>query len=566
MFCVKCGHPIDDGNAFCANCGAAIENASSEEVQTVSPLDTQPENTARKKNKSLLLLICAGVVALAAIVALLLNFGGLKNWFVRSVSTPEDLMATAYKTAAAQALAPAMESYGSSFKAIQDGKYASSGQIAFKPGQQILDMLSYAVYGGEGDMSWLSDIRLGVDYALEGGLQKNVLGIGLGENAIASVELITDAENSRQYIRVPELNEQALWMDMSQGEDLSSVDMSKLYEAMPSAETVGQLVGRYMDILLSGFSSVEKKSETLSLDGISQDVTVLEAYIDHADMIETAIAFLEQLKQDPDIKAVLVDLNPWFNDMMKQSMSSYYDYAESEYEPQDLYTEFTAQIDASLAQLREELSNADPENHLYLYTYLDEDNNIVGVKLSISGMEETVSCMTLTQAGQFSTEMILGGLQIKGSGVEQSSLSGSYAVMVENEKILDITLENVTEASGVICLEPSAVFLADVAEEMGLDAGMVSMADIMLRISTESTAQNSHYTVSVLSNEVSIVELEISGEVTEVGEILLPADALDANDEEAAFNWLMGLDLEDVMGKLQEAGVPEELFAALLQG
>lgn len=565
MFCVKCGHPMEDGDDFCANCGAEAEKniLTETEEELASDVQTDDAGTA-KKSANPLLLITAGVVVLAAIVVLLLNFGTVKSWFVRSVTSPEELLKTVYKTSAAECLSPVLESYGKAFDSGEGQKLSSQAQIVLKPGETVLDTVALALYGGEADMSWLSDVRLETEFSIQGSLQKNVIGLGLGENDIVSLEMITDSENQKQYLTVPELSEQSLLMDMSQNTDISSVDMTKLYDAMPSGQVIQSIAERYMDILLGGFSNVEKKTETLTLDPISQEVTVLEAYIDHVDLLEVAIAVLEQAKQDEDLKAVLEDLGPWYNDMMEQSMAFDYEYSDTSFEPLDLYAEMIAGIDASLAELQEQLADADPENYLYLYTYLDQNNGIIGIKLVVSGMEEPVSCLTLTQDGQFVSEILFGDMQVNGSGNEADSLNGSYTVSVESEKLLDVKLENITQTSGVVYLEPSAALLAGIAEDMGMDAGMVSMADVVLRISAEGTDENSQCTISVLSNEVSLFELDISGEMKEFQEFDLPVNVADSSDEEASYSWLMGLDIAGLITNLTEAGVPEELFTAMM--
>jgi hypothetical protein len=284
--------------------------------------------------------------------------------------------------------------------------------------------LAYAVYGGEGDMSWLSEIRLDVDFAIKNKLQKNVLGLGLGEHDILSLELTTDSENKKQYLAIPELSDQAVLMDMSQTPELQSADMTKLYDALPSGQTIKQIFDRYLDILLHGCSNVEKHTQEVTLGEITQKLTVLEAMTDEADLIEVTAKLLEQAKQDQDIKEVLEALDPWYQDMLKQSMDSYYDSANAN-SSQTLYEEFIAEVDATLADLQEQLKNADPYNQMTVYTYLDDRYHIVGIKLEATDMEETVSGMALCQDGQTSVQIIMGDTQLTGNGHIDENVTGS---------------------------------------------------------------------------------------------------------------------------------------------
>lgn len=566
MYCIKCGHPLDDGMEFCPNCGAEIHKVSVDtDGENPAPHAQSTENVEQGKNLKPLILIGAGLLLLVALVMLFINFGALKNWFVGIFTTPEELMVNVYKATANAVLEPVLQEYDENLSDGNQDSLSSRAQILVKPGQQILNTLAYAVYGGEGDMSWLSEIRLDVDFAIKNKLQKNVLGLGLGEHDILSLELITDSENKKQYLAIPELSDQAVLMDMSQTPELQSADMAKLYDALPSGQTIKQIFDRYLDILLHGCSNVEKYTQEVTLGEITQKLTVLEAMTDEADLIEVTVKLLEQAKQDQDIKEVLEALDPWYQDMLKQSMDSYYDSVDAD-SSQTLYEEFIAEADAMLADLQEQLKNTDPDNQMTVYTYLDDRYHIVGIKLEATDMEETVSGMALCQDGQTSVQIIMGDTILTGSGQIDESVGGSFELFAGEDKMLDIKLENVTESAGTVYLEPSAILMTELAEQMGVDnsdVGMMGMADVVLRVCYEETEESSKSSVTVLSNDVSVLELIITGEMTQQQEITLPVNAVDLNEEEAAYNWLAGLNVEGVIQKIADAGVPEELFASL---
>ena len=567
MYCIKCGHPLDDGMEFCPNCGAQIHKVSVEtEGEEPAPHVKSTEYTESGKNLKPFIMIVAGLILLVALVMLLINFGALKNWFVGLFTTPEELLVNVYKATANAVLEPVLQEYDENLSQGNQESVSSRAQILVKPGQQILDTLAYAVYGGEGDMSWLSEIRLDVDFAIKNKLQKNVLGLGLGEHDILSLELTTDSENKKQYLAIPELSDQAVLMDMSQTPELQSADMTKLYDALPSGQTIKQIFDRYLDILLHGCSNVEKHTQEVTLGEITQKLTVLEAMTDEVDLIEVTAKLLEQAKQDQDIKEVLEALDPWYQDMLKQSMDSYYDSANAN-SSQTLYEEFIAEVDATLADLQEQLKNADPDNQMTVYTYLDDRYHIVGIKLQATDMEETVSGMALCQDGRISVQIIMGDTQLTGNGQIDESVSGSYELFAGKDKMLDIKLENVTDSAGNVYLEPSAILMTELAEQMGVDnsgSGMMGMADVVLRVCYEEAEKSSKSSVTVLSNDISVLELIVSGEITQQQEITVPVNAVDLNAEEAAYNWLAGLNVEGVIQKITDAGVPVELFASLL--
>lgn len=564
MYCLECGHPIDEEVEVCPNCGAQLHKMSVEtEEEKTASVTLSEDNASPRKNSKLFLMIGAGVVVLAALVMLLVNFGAVKNWFTGLFVSPEDLFVNVYKGTANAVLEPILQEYDKNLKKGGADAIAGDGQILVKPGKQMLDTLAYSIYGGAGDMSWLSEVRFDVAVAINDKLQKNVVVLGLGDQDILSLELIADSENQKQYLTVPELSGQGLVIDMSQMQELQEADMTKLYAAMPSGQVIKQIFDRYADILLGGFSNIEKNTEEVTLGGITQELTVLTAMIDQTDMIEVAIKLLEQAKQDQDIKKILEDMEPWYQDMV----------AQNAYEPLDkdehlsLYEEFIEEIDATLADLQEQLKKADPENQMYLYTYLGKDYHIAGIKVQATGMEAPVSFMMLSQDSQFAAEFFLDDTKVTGSGQFGDSMSAGYELFVGADKMLDLKLESVTQTAGVIYLEPSAALMMELFEEMGVDsasAGMLGMADIVLRINYEENEDTSKSAVTLLSNDTSILEVVVSGEMTEPQEIKVPENAVDVNNEDAIYNWAAGLDIEGIFENITQAGVPEELFASLL--
>lgn len=561
MYCIKCGYPAEDGNVFCGKCGAKLQEplviSEDEESKQNS---TQEKNAAANKLKPMLL-IGAGAVVLVALVLIILNFSAVKNWLVKSASSPEDLLLIAYKNYLSTASAPFMDKYEEMLTAVETANFKNQSTIILKPGKQVLDMACNTISAGEGDMSWLSEVRLDVDLAMRDELQENAFTVGLGDQDIFSLNLITDSSNQKMYITIPELNRKSLMIGMDQNSGIGYTNMAELYEALPSRQMLEQLAVRYMGILLGGFSNVEKYSETLTLDGISQNVTVLEAYIDHADLLDVSDTLLKQIKKDENIKQILEDLNPWYNDLMEQSMTPYNGYFDSGYEPVDLYEELIAAVEDALDELEDEFETADPDNYLCFYTYLDNSNQIIGINLLISGMEEPLSSLTVSEDGRYASQILVGDMQISGSGPVSDAFNGSFVLCVDNEKLFDIKAENVTQTAGVVSFELSTAAREMLAEGMGLP----NADNVVLGICFEDNGNDEQCTISIITDDEPLFELFISGKTQNSAEIILPKNAVQSDDEEAAFNWLIGCDFEKLFSNLSDAGLPEDFLTALLQ-
>ena len=561
MYCIKCGHPAEDGNVFCGKCGAKLQEplviSEDEESERNS---SQEKNAAAKKLKPMLL-IGAGAVVLVALVLIIMNFGAVKNWLLKSASSPEDLLLIAYKNYLSTASTPLMDKYEEMLTAVEDANFKNQSTIILKPGKQALDMACNTIYAGEGDVSWLSEVRLDVDLSIRNELQESAFTVGLGGQDIVSLNSITDSSNQKMYITIPELNPQSLIIDTNQNSGIGYANMAELCEALPSRQMLEQLAARYMGILLGGFSNVEKYSETLTLDGISQNVTVLEAYIDHADLLDVSDTLLKQIKDDENIKQILDDLNPWYNDLMEQSMTPYNGYFESGYEPVDLYEALIAAVEDALDELEDEFDTADPDNYLCLYTYLDNSNKIIGINLLISDMEEPLSILTVSEDGRYASQILVGNMQISGSGSVSDAFDGNFVLCVDNEKLFDIKAENVTQTAGMISFELSEAAREMFSEEMGL-----SNADkIVFGICFEDNGNDEQYTISIIIDDEPLFELFISGKTQNSAEIILPENAVQSDDENVAINWLTGCDFEKLFSNLSDAGLPEDFLNALLQ-
>ena len=58
----------------------------------------------------------------------------------------------------------------------------------------------------------------------------------------------------------------------------------------------------------------------------------------------------------------------------------------------------------------------------------------------------------------------------------------------------------------------------------------------------------------------------MDSKLTNGGMITVPSNAIDAMDEEALMYWMMSMDVEGLIQRLEEAGVPYEILEGLMYG
>lgn len=82
MRCLNCGNELNDGDAFCGNCGCPVAGGMPPAENTVlsQPEASVPPKSAPKSKKPVAIVVAAlAVVVIAAVVAVLLTVGGRRN-------------------------------------------------------------------------------------------------------------------------------------------------------------------------------------------------------------------------------------------------------------------------------------------------------------------------------------------------------------------------------------------------------------------------------------------------------------------------------------------------------
>ena len=593
MICKNCGTELEDGALFCENCGSPVgqeinqEQASSEPVEdtyeeeVAEQVDTEEEPSitfdapegdapAPKSKGKLIALIGLGAIVILAVV-LLLNLSAIKAWYVRTVASPEELLSSIYKDGVAEQISEASGSLEIVKQAYGDGNQTMSGEAHVKFGEQILNLLETAVYGGDGDMSWLSDIAIDYELTQSDPYVQAVIGLGLGEHSIISLEAINNSETGQQWIKIPELNDQAL--TMTSATEMVSVETpysNVIVNSLPSGEVLSELYSSLMDIILNGFSGVDKKTVTLTSGAVSQEVLVLEAKMSEESMMRALIRLLEYLKQDTEVKVFFDKVNAEYQAMIEENSHI----LGAIVEDADVYAEFVKAVDAAIAELNAELPNCDTENYLVLYTYINDDNKIAGIQLDVFGSIDNPGTqlyfVNLMNNEQFAVEFVAGDFKLTGEGTSGDSTNSTYKIIADEEvfatfKLIDFK-SGVTASSGTMRIEPGAAMMEQLTE--GMDSGMVSLlglSNFALQIDMDTTLESAEMVVAFLANDNNLFSVEYTITLGEAKQIVVPETAVDATDNMASYQWLMNLDVETVMNNLKTAGISEELINALVE-
>lgn len=597
MFCTKCGKEIQEGNAFCTNCGAAVMGAAAkpEPAPQTPPVKAPQEEfilgsaaeVPAKKKFSPKILIPIGIVAvvIAAVLAVVLNWGSISQLFGGSMkpgdptgeatdpseSTTETVDNSQMSDAEymryveSQSAGNLMNAIGGAYGTLLQPHSAGSVEAELHIGDDLLSMLeeSYRNSTGEDmDFSFLSYITLSGDFRQQGSLAQSDLGLLLGNTRILTLNVIMDTAGQTLYLACPELNDDFLMAPIDTPEGMAGLsDMSALLEALPDENTLRSLLGRYIDIVFANLDQVTRSTETLELDGLKQDCTVLTVRIGQEDAWKAAKAVLNEAKEDPELKDLIKNLGSFVN-------------AGNDDEPVDAYQAFTDWVQNALEELDSE-DEFNTENYFNLITYVDGTDTVIGRELRLcqSGtVRDLFSCKTVTSGDEFRFELVLdsrredaASVRIDGAGTaKDGTTDGTYTFsLLLNGQLQEMLIAEVSGdgSNGTIRLEPTAA-LMNMIVFGGDNAGFLS--DIALELEYNISDTHASYQLKLLASDVFLASLKLSASYgTAEEEIRVPDNAVDVMDQDALMAWTGNLSFDEILSNLEKAGVPQQLLELL---
>ena len=629
MYCNYCGKELKDGAVFCTSCGNRVPQpepvAAAPQVQTapgsqvfvqeqpviqtqlpvhepviqqtyvpqepveqpqtfyadpVAPaqdpftLNQEPIQKPRKKglSKGKIAAIAIGAVVLVAAVLVVLNFGAIQNFFLRN-SSPDQIMKSVEKEEIGQVVNSVTDVYGNLMDSFESGNNAGEGTLRIVLSDDTMAMLQDMLYaqGVDMDLSFLQRIDLNAYYNIQDSMEQVTMGVGLGDVRILTLDMIMDMDRMTLWLGIPELSGEYVEFDfadlgMSSGGMTGVMGMGMLEDlsaCLPSEEVVNSLLNKYIGIALDQISKVERSEGTLEAQGVSMDCVCLKSTIDEKTALNMAIAVLKEARNDQQIKTIIQDVASYVAEMSGVPAS----------EVSNVYSQFQESVDIALEELNEQMEYCG-EEAIYYYDYLDSNNAVIGRRLSLGEGMPDLYYYTVYNGNEHAFIADLQEVKITGSGTKNGNLtSGTYYLSVNGADMLQIEIINMDEArlekneiSGTIGLSFTSEFAEMMAYE-DMDAYTASMiSSLELQLEMDQTANTSVMNLKVLFNEVEMFGIYMDSKLTNGGTITVPSNAIDAMDEEALMYWMMSMDVEGLIQRLEEAGVPYEILEGLMYG
>ncbi len=558
MFCEKCGGPIKSGDKVCGQCGHAVacefevEQAKAEETQTVV------EEPKKKKSKGKVFAVIL-VLALLVVGVGVAKGAEIVNAIRQSTMKPEEYYQYIEARETKELVSDIADDYGetvSNAKAAKDTEQSGTMDVTFALGERVLDVLK-EVSGT--DLSWLDKAGMTVDvYGKGTNFFYTGLSTQLGEKNLIGANMIWDLEAGKLYLRVPELDERYLLMDMesffkqSMGMSLEEFnkildDSVAMYDGLPDQKQVQKLLEKYVDLVVSKLTDVEKEEDVLAAGDVSQKCTVLTITVDEDTLEEIAELVIETALTDKELEEFVIAV-------AKQQNA----------EPETVYRELLNELEAA----KSELNELDMDGEIQLQVWVDAKGEVVGRSFEYEeGYSLYSASYSFPKDGKKSGIEIaaeLNGIKIKLEGSATKSggkWDGAADLKISTAKLAEITFENAEfdeRVTGTFVLSPGKM-----VGELLTGAGAAFKADeLALQLDLDGTDKKQTIGVKLLLKEELLAAVDTAIVSGENQKVAIPEESATVNmeDAEAMAAYRENVNMETLLQILTDAGVPKELL------
>lgn len=480
------------------------------------------------------------------------------------------------KAAFAKAIEEMCTEYAADLSQLDTEKVQGNAKITLNlddGGKAIAGMLSPV------DISWLDQASLDTNVVVSDTTLTEFMDVDVNGTKICTVEYYMDTVNSVIYMRIPELNDGYIKMDLLQlTEDAeeeiendssfsTSMDISEAMSSyfstldnLPAADIVQTILTRYSDIFFDNVADAENPGTQDAVAGdVHQELNVLEGHVTQKEAISMLQQILDAAKEDEELKGLIESWTEVLND------------------PQYTYDTF---LDA-LTELRDEVDvNIDDtdESGFILRAWVDGDGEVVGRQILMdegNGEENLVSYLATTDGDKRGFTLQLSAdsesFALEGSGeMNGDLLSGTYTVLADGETIAQIDVTDYdTKATQEGNWNGTYTFsgVPEVAEDGSTYDPFGGMQLVFTTAGKD--ADNVDWNLALVSSGVSLGSVSLTenneGEALETADIASLTDVYDFSVDDDVENYVSSMDLTTITDSLTSAGMPEGWLDSVME-
>lgn len=491
--------------------------------------------------------------------------------------------ADSYKETEKAAFAKAIQEMGADYAQdlaqIGDGAVKGNAEIKLSlddGGKAILGMLTPV------DISWLEDASMDTKVNLNEGTMIETMDVKVNGTKICTIEYYFDTENSEVYMRIPELNEGYIKMNMEQmtqeaeaemeeeGMDSSFSTSMDLADAMnsyfstldnlPEADALTSILTRYSDIIFDNMTDGENPGTQSSAAGdVSQELTVLEGHVTQAEAQPMFQQILDTAKTDEELKGLIESWTEAMND------------------PEYSYDTFLQAIEDLEKDLDGEIDESDTSGFV-LRAWVDDNGEVVGREvLADDGEQEEslFSYLCTTDGDQRGFSFTMGSdedsVGLYGSGTLSGDvLSGTYTFTSggEDAVVIEVADYDTKAVENGIWKGTYTISGAPIEDEDGNSYD--PFGGIQLIFTTDGKDENNmEWNLTLAANGVSLGALSITGgnegEDLEAVDFASLTDVYDFSNDADVEKFGEDVNMDTITANLTSAGMPDGWLESVME-
>lgn len=491
--------------------------------------------------------------------------------------------ADSYKETEKAAFAKAIQEMGADYAQdlaqIGDGAVKGNAEIKLSlddGGKAILGMLTPV------DISWLEDASMDTKVNLNEGTMIETMDVKVNGTKICTIEYYFDTENSEVYMRIPELNEGYIKMNMEQmtqeaeaemeeeGMDSSfsaSIDMADAMNSyfstldnLPEADALTSILTRYSDIIFDNVEDAENPGTQSAAAGeVSQELTVLEGHVTQAEAQPMFQQILDTAKTDEELKGVI---EGW---------------TEAMDDPEYSYDTFLQAIEDLEKDLDGEIDESDTSGFV-LRAWVDDNGEVVGREvLADDGEQEEslFSYLCTTDGDQRGFSFTMGSdedsVGLYGSGTLSGDvLSGTYTFTSggEDAAVIEVADYDTKAVENGIWKGTYTISGAPIEDEDGNSYD--PFGGMQLIFTTDGKDENNmEWNLTLAANGVSIGALSITGsnegEDLEAVDFASLTDVYDFSNDADVEKFGEDVNMDTITANLTSAGMPDGWLESVME-
>lgn len=433
-------------------------------------------------------------------------------------------------------------------------------------GKAILGMLSPV------DISWLADASISGNVSMSDKSMTEFMDVNVNGTKICTIEYYFDTENSEIYMRIPELSEGYIKMNMEQmtqeaveeaDQELdssftTSVDLAdsmnsyfSTLENLPEADLVTSILTRYTDIIFDNVADAENPGAQEAVAGdVSQELSVLEGHVTQAEALPMFQQILDTAKSDEELKGLIETWTEAMND------------------PDYTYETFLEAIEDMEKDLDTEADETD-ESGFILRAWVDSDGEVVGRQFLLNDeQEEELFGYLCTADGDkrgFSMQLGSGDdkVAIEGSGeLKGDLLSGTYTISSgeADAAVIDVTDYDTKAVQDGIWKGTYTISGAPVEDEDGNSYD--PFGGMQLIFTADGADEDSiDWNLAIAAGGATLGSVSLTGgnggEALAAVDVASLTDVYDFSNDDEVEAYTASMNMDAITENLTSAGMPE---------